>query len=490
MTVFEAGFGRVDITPPIGSTASTNEDGDQTIIGVHWPLNARAAIFRSGADTVMFIACDLIALEAETVQSIRTSVAAAIGIDRGAIVVSCTHTHSGAQSIAGWGGREPDRDYLVELVTKVTAAARTAQSDLAPCTLHVGSADTSGLTFNRRPLYRGREVGNEGPQWVEDFEALEGPADEALQLLYAVREDGRFAGGLADFAVHPHMFGLEPVYSADLAGAFVTKLGARLGGEFLFLQGASGNLYWRDMSKPPFWTPEGGVKDPTRRMRTVAPWGELEVGEWGPIALADAWSEALVDAALRAIGSGRAVKPGPIRYSKATLSIAQRRPKPEHLEAARWLKGQDFSSVDVDEYNMRATGHRYTFYANQFLQRGFADQILSLDALQRAAGHTPIEDEVEIMTISIGDVGFATYPAEMFTEFGLGTKSDSPYADTFVIELANGWVGYIPTLSAFDHGGYETRIAIQSRLAPQAGDEMTAEALRQLQALHRADDSI
>jgi hypothetical protein len=62
-------------------------------------------------------------------------------------------------------------------------------------------------------------------------------------------------------------------------------------------------------------------------------------------------------------------------------------------------------------------------------------------------------------------------------------KTGSPFPDTLIATLANGWHGYAPTLEAFTRGGYEPRFAYPSRLAPEAGDRMTDAALELLRHL-------
>ncbi|MBU0606232.1 MAG: hypothetical protein KKI08_00045, partial [Armatimonadetes bacterium] len=73
----------------------------------------------------------------------------------------------------------------------------------------------------------------------------------------------------------------------------------------------------------------------------------------------------------------------------------------------------------------------------------------------------------------------------IFTEFGLDIKLKSPAKRTFVMELANGIVGYVPTKRAFEGGGYEQRTATSSKLDPVAGEMMVAVGRALLESMFR-----
>ena len=105
---------------------------------------------------------------------------------------------------------------------------------------------------------------------------------------------------------------------------------------------------------------------------------------------------------------------------------------------------------------------------------------------QRRVGTRELYEDVEVQVIVIGATAFVGLPGEIFTEFGLQIKAASPFLETFVVELANGWHGYIPTQEAFIHGGYEARLGFTSRLVPEAGDRMVAAALRLLKEMKAA----
>jgi hypothetical protein len=129
---------------------------------------------------------------------------------------------------------------------------------------------------------------------------------------------------------------------------------------------------------------------------------------------------------------------------------------------------------------VRFYGHDYTFYNNDAaVQEWFARETIGM---RRTSLRQP-EEAVEIQVIRLGDCAFVGLPSEVFTEFGLQIKAESPFEETFIVELANGWHGYIPTRTAFEHGGYETRLGYTSRLVPEAGERMVRAALEQLKLL-------
>ena len=56
--------------------------------------------------------------------------------------------------------------------------------------------------------------------------------------------------------------------------------------------------------------------------------------------------------------------------------------------------------------------------------------------------------------LALGDSALLTFPGELYTEIGQHIKAHSPFRRTFIIGLANGYVGYVPTRKAIGEGGY------------------------------------
>jgi len=74
---------------------------------------------------------------------------------------------------------------------------------------------------------------------------------------------------------------------------------------------------------------------------------------------------------------------------------------------------------------------------------------------QRLAQASPAT-KAPAQVLRIGEIAIGTSPCETFAETGLEFKKRSPWKHSFMVELANGYYGYLPTPRHFELGGYET----------------------------------
>jgi hypothetical protein len=81
---------------------------------------------------------------------------------------------------------------------------------------------------------------------------------------------------------------------------------------------------------------------------------------------------------------------------------------------------------------------------------------------------------VRLSVLRLGEMAICFNPAELYVEHGLSIKAASTSAVTMVAELTDGYAGYVPTLGAFEHGGYSTWPSRTSCLEPAAGDRMVS----------------
>jgi hypothetical protein len=88
-----------------------------------------------------------------------------------------------------------------------------------------------------------------------------------------------------------------------------------------------------------------------------------------------------------------------------------------------------------------------------------------------------------IQVVLVGDIAFVGVPGGLFGELGLEIKRRSPFRYTYVVGLANDFMGYLPDAEAFDLGGYQTwaHVAISER---GTGEAIVNEAVRILNDLY------
>jgi neutral ceramidase len=456
------GCGRVDITPEPGLPMVGMPDTPRGE-GVQWPLRSRVFLVDDGERRIAVVSLDLIDLVSNHVAELRERLAVPGGIDPENILVACSHTHRAPFTETGWGAAaEPTRAYLDLVFARTAQAMVEAVARLHPAALSVGKVFAPGWAFNRRPIYAGGQVGTHGPAWGNGFIGMEGTADEELGVLLARGADGTVLGGLVDFACHPTAMGHEPVYSADYPGVLTAELETRHGGIFGFLIGAAGDTS----------TPDPTSRDP-----------ESGFGREHTLAM----GRALAGKADEAIQVGRRLTVDRIGVASRRFRIPQRRPTTEQVELARWYLEERPADLDELDFTRRIYGHDYTFNdGKQLGNERHAEELLRMWQWQRGKSDDELLEEIEVQVIALGDVAIVGFPVELFSDLGRRVKTGSPFPDTFIATLANGWHGYAPTLEAFARGGYEPRFAYPSRLAPEAGDRMTDTALELLQRLASA----
>jgi hypothetical protein len=92
------------------------------------------------------------------------------------------------------------------------------------------------------------------------------------------------------------------------------------------------------------------------------------------------------------------------------------------------------------------------------------------------------ERETWLQVLLVGDVAIVGVPAEYFTQLGLDIKNRSPFRNTYVAELANDWIGYLPNLEGHKLGGYRVWTGIQLRRT-RGGERIADEAVKMLKEL-------
>jgi hypothetical protein len=259
--------------------------------------------------------------------------------------------------------------------------------------------------------------------------------DPEFLILSIQHADGRPLAILGNFGVHYCGGYAGGLVSADYFGVYARRLAERLGNvenEAPFVgimsNGTSGDIgSFRSM---------GG---------RAAAWERME--HYGTL---------LADRTLEVLPTIEYYQPSVLTVATSELELGVRKPDAERVAWAEHLLADP-----------EAKGpHRWSrIYAQE---------------TQHLATY-PDHRSIPLQAIRIGQIGIAASPCEMFAETGLGIKDASPLEHTLVMELANGYSGYLPTPQQHAWGGYETWPARSSHLETEAEPKIRRELVRLLQ---------
>lgn len=220
MTALVAGVGTADITPveAIRLAGFLHREPAVPPLVVADPLQVRAVALRQGDNTALLLVLDLVGLSAPIAASLRLAVAAATGVPVERVLPSCTHTHSGPDTLLGmdlpWG-------YLPLLEAAAVTAATEALAALVPVSAGVADLPVpADLAVNRRGT----------------------PHAPRLQLLDLHGPAGRLAA-VVGVGIHPVTHGPDVhVVTADWVGHCRVAVEGALGGTAVVVSGALGDV--------------------------------------------------------------------------------------------------------------------------------------------------------------------------------------------------------------------------------------------------------
>jgi neutral ceramidase len=453
----QVGFAAADITPPIGKEVPGGFTKAYST-SIHDPLLATAAVISDGENRVALVGIDSLSVKGSVVQAARAIIEQRTGIPGGHVMVAASHTHNGGPCVGALPGdfaqawdpefcedlaqnhaTAADPEYLHELTHQIATAVILADQRKQEARLAVGRGCEPTVAFNRRFKMRdGTQMTHPGkgnPDIVEPA----GPTDPEVGVLSAWTPDGQFLGAVVNFTCHGTVF--TGGISADWPYFMRITITNTLNPDALvvFLNGACGdvtqvdNLSMRESEFGEKWARRVGQKVGAEALKVIA---EAEPAELLPLDARQTW-----------------------------LTIKTRDVSEERFQRALSLVTSD------------APHDHEWWYAR--------DEIL----LHENNKWEP-SVRAEIQAIQIGPAAYVSNPAEYFCQFGLNIKARSKFPYTWVVELANGCIGYVPTEEAMGPrgGGYEPRLAMSSKLVPEAGQMIEDASVELLNSLRPGEE--
>ncbi|MFH1533165.1 MAG: hypothetical protein ABIK09_20755 [Pseudomonadota bacterium] len=199
--------------------------------GVHDDLEARVLVLARDDVHVVVASMDLVGLEAPDTIRMQTRIAA-LGLDPGHLLISCTHTHSGPDTIGVWGpedgvtGRCPAyHEFLADALGQAVADLR---GTLRPVTIAAGEVSVNEPLSNEPSLLRDSRQ----PVVINN----------RITAARLATPEGETVATLVNWHNHPEAMIEHDVFSADFPRWTRRALEEAWGGTAIYLSGTVGGL--------------------------------------------------------------------------------------------------------------------------------------------------------------------------------------------------------------------------------------------------------
>ena len=415
-------IGEADITPSVGIYArnwgaATHDQAE----GVHRPLMMQALVIGrqdealDTTDVLVLLTADLGWWKNQSDErQLRNAILTETRLKPHQLLLCLSHTHAGP-SICRDDADKPGGAYIAPYLERVKETAvkliLEGQQRLQPATL-TGGYGVSDLATNR-------DLVQDGQYWVGYNP--EAKADTTL-LVGCIRDDvGKVLGTVVNYACHPTTLAHgNRLLSPDFVGAMREVVSTTTNAPCLFLQGASGELAPREQ-----YIADTEVVDAHGRKLGYAVLATLE---------------SLLPNHTRLALTGSLT-------SGAPLAIWEYEPDP----IATAFSG---SVVNI-EVNLKELPSLSEIQAEweQCPDRVLKDRLWRKLNTRRAVGEGQTT-QLEVWVWKLGDAWLVAQANEAYSDFQTALRAAYPGRAIGVVNIANGYIGYLPPAHAYNRDQY------------------------------------
>jgi hypothetical protein len=395
--------------------------GPAKAVGQEGLLRATAVVIEKPPTKVAIVDCDALFVGGDLVDRALARIEKDVGIPASSVLVNATHTHH-APSTTAIHGYGPDNTFVGRLEDAIVRAVKDADARRVDARFffHLGEERTVGQ--NSRLLLKDGKIYWVGPR--DDAVRPTGPFDPELPVLSFRGPSDRLVALIFNHSTHTIGTRKPGVRSPGFYGLAAQELEAEHDAVCCFLEGASGSTHNLGAV-----TTEQAVQ----RLKAVV-------------------NDGLKRARPRDVGRLVSIK-RPFTFKVRTFDEAE-----EDRKVADYCRRRAPAGAD------------YTIGVFRAMRKHLAP-------LQGRERRTTLQ------VVLIGDVALAGVPAEYFTGLGVDIKTRSPFPDTYVAELANDWIGYLPDREAHRLGGYQTWMGLHSYAEVGTGERIADEVVKMLEEL-------
>ena len=477
-----AGWSEVSITPD-KKIALEGQFAERVSEYVETPVTVTALAIESEGEQLIICSCDLVWVTENLISAVRKKIkeiSPAINTDK--IIINATHTHT--SHVYDYGTDEyfkltknvmnsflpEEKQYQVKvsakgddfmdahesllfLTDRIAKAIINAWDNRTEARYAQGFG-RAAVGMNRRVCYSDGSAKMWGDTNMASFTELEGGNDSGIELLFFYDTEENLKGIVANIACPSQVLEHRLFISSDYWGKVKILLREKYGDDLcvLGLCSPAGDLCPRDLIR---WVnPETPIDDPNIERndyieRDADPSMFDIKGSWKV-------GKRIVNEIVSAIEEvEKTYDTAILKHETLKVDLPLRRVTPKDYEDA---------VEAMEKYAAKVTAHiNFDDNAKMYVHTG--------TIVRWQEQHTKDIVPVEVHIARFGNIAIATNPFELFLDFGNQIRARSRARQTFLIQLACGSKGYLPTEKA-ERGSHYSAYVASGYVGHRGGEQL------------------
>ena len=445
---------------------------------VHDPITATALALDNGAESAIFVTMDMTEVPLHAMEPLRLSLEPWPEIQFDKISFQVTHTHNSTSFYNDFMRVENEAVYDPAILPKFEmpdnlvcgeAGQRFLVERLRDLIVDAWENRKPGgisfaheyavVAFNRRPQFGPEQESiMYGDCSREDFVRFEGGVDSSVELLYTWDSDRQLTGVVCNVPCPSQVYELHCFLSADYWGPTRQMIRDMLGKSVYILPlcGAAGDLAPVDL----VWI----SKTNQQALRTWGAQAYEVFRDFDMTQLCQNIGERITEAVVRGCRTAQNYIDDAPAFDHRILPMQlpiRKVAEEDYQEAVREV--QAIHEKFTPEHPMTMPDLVAAFEPQGVVLRYRQQQISDFYQFQ-------------CHILRLGDAAVVTNPFELYHEFAQRIKARAAAPQVFVVQLANGAGGYLPTKAAVEGGSYSSKPA-STVCGPEGGDVLVEKAL-------------
>ncbi len=470
-----AGWGEADITPDGLAVDLSGQYYSRLARGVHSRLKTVVLLLEQAETCTILASLDGVGVPADFAVRLEKAIAGRFPeLAAARLIMNATHTHC-APSLSGG---LPWCDPLPQVVTgevyrdiveaRLLEAVAQAWQRRQPCGV-ANRLEFARIGHCRRAVYQDGSAEMYGRTAREDFMGMEAGEDSGVELLFFFDLQKNPTGVIVNVACPSQVMEATYLVSSDFMGALRARLQRAYGPHFTTLCqiGSAGDQSPRDLTRnyrgeADFWHADGVEVHAERLFQAVQ---RAYPGAAAAVDFQPAFAHHV----------------SPLVLPKRKVSQAERLAAEQELARLLSLQGEaaafaDFCRIVHENEQIPGLPGPYDSKLHHFVLIKNQQAVIRRYEEQSAAP----DYAFSLHVIRLGQAALAFNPFELFLDYGQRIKARSCAQQTFVVQLANGEGGYLPTARAERAGGYGG-LVINGLVGAPGGDQLVEATVSAIQ---------